>query len=151
MTPSIDPAPTQKICDVAVVADQSFFREVGLGSVTFTVQQILWLAKEANAMLMSKDFDDDGRSERIGLNVDTIIIHTSERSKVGQKRRGREHHLRKGKYRCMADLLFDWFQFDQTCKFLSNSTYAKQVNPNQCDQIGRFIGLWATFKVCGNN
>ena len=102
-------------------------------------------------MLMSKDFDDDGRSERIGLNVDTIIIHTSERSKVGQKRRGREHHLRKGKYRCMADLLFDWFQFDQTCKFLSNSTYAKQVNPNQCDQIGRFIGLWATFKVCGNN
>jgi hypothetical protein len=30
---------------------------------------------------MSKDFDDDGRSERIGLNVDAVIILTSENSK----------------------------------------------------------------------
>ena len=26
------------------------------------------------------------------------------------------HLLCKGKYRCTADLLFDWFGFDQTCK-----------------------------------
>ena len=28
----------------------------------------------------------------------------------------------KGKYQCTADLLFDWFKFDQTSKSLSNST-----------------------------
>ena len=25
------------------------------------------------------------------------------------------------------------------------------VSAKQCDQIGRFIGLWATFKAFGNN
>ena len=40
------------------------------------------------------------------------------------------HLLHKGKCHCMADLLFDWFGFDQTCKSLSNSTQAKQLNLN---------------------
>ena len=31
----------------------------------------------------------------------------------------------------MADLLFDWFGFDQTSKADSNSTQAKQLNPNK--------------------
>ena len=31
----------------------------------------------------------------------------------------------------MADLLFDRFQYDQTCKSASNSTQAKQLNPKQ--------------------
>ena len=30
--------------------------------------------------------------------------------------------LRKGKYRCMADLLFDWFRIDQTSKSGVHST-----------------------------
>ena len=38
------------------------------------------------------------------------------------------HLLCKGKYNCMADLLFVWFGFNQTCKSLSNSTWAKQSN-----------------------
>ena len=37
----------------------------------------------------------------------------------------------KGKYQCTADLLFDWFGFDQTSKSLSNSTQAKQINPSK--------------------
>ena len=43
------------------------------------------------------------------------------------------HLLCKG-YRCMADLLFDWFGFDQTCKSLSNSTQAKKLNPSQSNR-----------------
>ena len=38
------------------------------------------------------------------------------------------HLLCKGEYNCMADLLFDCFGFDQTCKSLSNSTQAKQLS-----------------------
>ena len=41
--------------------------------------------------------------------------------------------LCKRKHHCTADL-FDWFGFDQTCKSLSNSTKAKQLNPNRSNR-----------------
>ena len=66
---------------MAIIADHSFFRDVGLGSVQKTVEHIFWIVKESNALLMSKDFDDDGRSERVGLSVDSLIIFTSPESK----------------------------------------------------------------------
>ena len=44
------------------------------------------------------------------------------------------HLLCEGNDHCMADLLFDWFGFDQTCKSQSNSTQAKQLNPNQSNR-----------------
>ena len=34
-----------------------------------------------------------------------------------------------GNYHCPADLLFDWFRFDQTSKTVVNATVAKQLNP----------------------
>ena len=39
------------------------------------------------------------------------------------------HHM--GKYHSTADLLFDWFGFDQTSKADANSTKAKQLKPNK--------------------
>ena len=44
------------------------------------------------------------------------------------------HLLHKGKYHCTAALLFDRFGSDQTCKSLSNSTQAKQPNPNRSNR-----------------
>ena len=38
------------------------------------------------------------------------------------------HH--RGKYHFMADLLFDWFGFDQTSKTVVHLTEAKQLNPS---------------------
>ena len=32
--------------------------------------------------------------------------------------------------RCKDDLLFDWFAYDQTSKYVVNLSYAKQLNPN---------------------
>ena len=46
----------------------------------------------------------------------------------GLSREHSTHLLCKGEYNCMADLLFDCFGFDQTCKSLSNSTQAKQLS-----------------------
>ena len=37
--------------------------------------------KESNSLLISKDFDGDGLSERIGISVSTIIVLTSDKSK----------------------------------------------------------------------
>ena len=34
----------------------------------------------------------------------------------------------------MADLLFDWFGFDQTIKLVVHSTYPKQLNPNKINK-----------------
>ena len=42
-------------------------------------------------------------------------------------------HLR-AKYQCMADLLFDWFRFDQTSKDVANSLKAKLLNPNKINR-----------------
>ena len=40
----------------------------------------------------------------------------------------RDYSLRKGKYYCRSDLLFDWFGFNQTNNSVVNQTEAKQVN-----------------------
>ena len=37
----------------------------------------------------------------------------------------------KGKYHCMADLLFDRFGFDKTSKSVVHSTKPKKRNPNK--------------------
>lgn len=64
----------RKICDLTVVADHTFFQEVGGGSLDKTVLQMLWHLKEANAMIQSEDFDNDGTSECIGFTVSEITI-----------------------------------------------------------------------------
>ena len=42
------------------------------------------------------------------------------------------HH--RGKYHRTADLLLDWFGFDQTSKAVANSTKAKQLNLKKINQ-----------------
>ena len=42
-----------------------------------------------------------------------------------------ENTHKRGKYHCTADLLFDWFGFNQTSKTVVHSTWAKQLNPNK--------------------
>jgi hypothetical protein len=42
---SIEPTSTQKICDLAVVVDHSFFSEIGQGSISNTILQVLWILK----------------------------------------------------------------------------------------------------------
>ena len=37
----------------------------------------------------------------------------------------------KGKNLRTSDLLFDWFEFDQTSKYNCNSIWANQLNPNK--------------------
>ena len=41
----------RKICDLTIVADHTFYQEVGDSSLDKTVLQMLWHVKEANAMI----------------------------------------------------------------------------------------------------
>ena len=62
------------------------------------------------------------------------------------------HFLHKGKYHCMADIFFDWFGFEQICKSLSNSTQAKQLNPNRSNRrpaIEWYFPLWSNWVYSG--
>ena len=64
----------RKICDLTIVADHTFFAEVGGESLDKTILQMLWHIKEANEMIQSEDFDNDGTSECIGFTVSEITI-----------------------------------------------------------------------------
>ena len=78
------------------------------------------------------------------INIVTTVDHNyaAARTLIGQSLHSIQvwrypentHLLRKGKYHCMTDLLFDWFGFDRTCKCLSNSTQPNQMNPNQSNR-----------------
>ena len=45
----------RKLCDLTIVADHTFFEEVGQNSLDKTVLQMLWHIKEANAMIQSEE------------------------------------------------------------------------------------------------
>lgn len=45
-----------------------------------TLLLVFWILKEANAMLITKDFDGDGLSERIAVSVAAVSIITSPAS-----------------------------------------------------------------------
>ena len=64
----------RKMCDLTIVADHTFFAEVGGGSLDKTILQMLWHIKEANTMIQTEDFDNDGPSECIGFTVSEITI-----------------------------------------------------------------------------
>lgn len=72
----------RKICDLTIVADHKFFQEVGLNDVDKTVLQMLWHVKEANEMIQSQDFDNDGTSECIGFTVSEITIFQQSENEV---------------------------------------------------------------------
>ena len=64
----------RKMCDLTIVADHTFFAEVGGGSLDKTILQMLWHIKEAIAMIQCEDFDNNGTSEYIGFTVSEITI-----------------------------------------------------------------------------
>ena len=58
------------------------------------------------------------------------------------------HLLRNGKYHHTADLLFDWFGFNQTWKSLSNSTSAKSNWILSSQTVGQPHSDTSPYEVC---
>ncbi len=64
----------RRVCDVALVVDHLFFRDVGGSDVADALAQVFWIVKEADAVFQAKDFDGDGRSEQVGVSVAAVTV-----------------------------------------------------------------------------
>ena len=61
------------------------------------------------------------------------IFHN--RANVWGKKYNTENAHHRGEYHCTADLLFEWFRFDQTSKTGVHSTIAKHLKPKKINRM----------------
>jgi len=103
-----DKRKTRKVCGLALVADHIFHKEVGEGDIAATVLQMLYHVKEANAVFLTKDFNNDNKSECLGFQVEAITILETEESYV---------NILLGKYDVPEDFLrkFSRYNFASYC------------------------------------
>jgi len=73
---------TCKTCSLILVADYEFYRDVGQGSVSKTAHALLYHVKQANFLMRTVDFNNDGNSDCVGLHVQDIRIITDPRISV---------------------------------------------------------------------
>jgi len=114
-----------KSCSLLLVADNSFYKEVGEGNVRQTVLQMLYHVREANLLLRRQDYDRDGRQDCIGVHVAGIGVVTHD-SSIDNLLNGTfpspEHYLR----------TFSRYQLDGYCLAL---LFSSRVFP------GKVLGL----------
>jgi len=98
----------RRVCSLALVADHIFHQEVGGGDVAATVLQMLFHVREANAVFLTKDFDNNNKSDCIGFQVEAITILETEKSYV---------NILLGNYDVPEDFLrkFSRYNFAQYC------------------------------------
>ncbi|CAL1531263.1 unnamed protein product, partial [Lymnaea stagnalis] len=63
-------------CNLHIVADHLFHRYYGAGSVTNTVNMMLQLINDADAVFRSTDFDGDGQGDNIGFIVGKVTVYS---------------------------------------------------------------------------
>jgi hypothetical protein len=71
------PARSRRVCDVNIVIDHLYFRDVGKSDLARSLVQIFWILKEANSVLNAKDFDEDGKSEMLSIGLSGITVLSS--------------------------------------------------------------------------
>ena len=67
-------------CGLLLIADHTFYREVGEGSVKGSVLQMLYHARELNKLMEQQDYDQDGRADCLGVHVSGLGVIKSETS-----------------------------------------------------------------------
>ena len=86
-----------------------------------------FLSVECNKSDNTQDFLLGVRPCRIYISFDHLVVEKNT------------DLFQTGEYHCTADLLFDWFGFDQTGKSVANSTLEKQLNSNKQEVSRRMI------------
>ena len=56
-------------CGLLLIADQTFYKEVGESSVKGSVLQMLYHVRELNTFMQRQDYDQDGRADCLGVHV----------------------------------------------------------------------------------
>ena len=97
-----------KSCGLLLVADPSFFRDIGERSVKQTVLQMLYHIRESNLLLGSFDYDRDSNPDCVGLHVSGVGVLASDDS---------DFNLLKGNFSTSEQYLraFSKYQFDNHC------------------------------------
>ena len=67
-------------CGLLLIADQTFYKEVGERSVKGSVLQMLYHTRELNTFMMRQDYDQDGRSDCVGVHVAGLGVIKSKSS-----------------------------------------------------------------------
>ena len=95
-------------CGLLLVADHSFYQNVGERSVKQTVLQMLYHIREANLLLRHQDYDRDGYPDCVGVHVTGVGVLASSRS---------DHNLLTGNFSTSEEYLrtFSKYQFDNHC------------------------------------
>ena len=95
-------------CGLLLVADHSFYQNVGERSVKQTVLQMLYHVREANLLLRHQDYDRDGYPDCVGVHVSGVGVLASSKS---------DHNLLSGHFNSSEEYLraFSKYQFDQHC------------------------------------
>ena len=109
-------------CGLLLVADPSFYQNVGERSVKQTVLQMLYHVREANLLLRHQDYDRDGYPDCVGVHVSGVGVLTSSKS---------DHNLLTGHFNSSEEYLraFSKYQFDQHCLavLFSSKVFAGKV------------------------
>ena len=92
-------------CTLHLVADHTFYQDIGNGDVSNTISKMLYLVTEANTVFRSTDFDGDGSGDNVGFFISRLSIFTDEHYKMG------DTSLTVYKY---LDL-FSEYNFDDVC------------------------------------
>ena len=67
-------------CGLLLIADETFYREVGEGSVKGSVLQMLYHARELNKLMERQDYDQDGQGDCVGVHVSGVGVIKSATS-----------------------------------------------------------------------
>ena len=97
-----------KSCGLLLVADPSFFRDIGERSVKQTVLQMLYHIRESNLLLGRFDYDGDSNPDCVGVHVSGVGVLASDDS---------DYNLLAGNFTTSEQYLraFSKYQFDQHC------------------------------------
>ena len=118
-------APVCRSCGLLLVADSSFYREVGERSVKGTVMQLLYHVRELNILLRQQDYDKDGHADCVGVHVAGVGVIKSKFSSSNILDTGSRGHMSPNSYL----KTFSRYQLDGYCLAIlfSSKVFAGKV------------------------
>ncbi|XP_013379515.1 disintegrin and metalloproteinase domain-containing protein 10 [Lingula anatina] len=66
---------TENTCSLHLVADHTFFQNIGKGDATTTINEMVYHVTEVDKLFRGSDFNGDGEADNIGIAIGEITIY----------------------------------------------------------------------------